>query len=182
MQNKFSSEQIELLQSLIGGTLSYVAGPNLSPNLISDYVIIALESTFIGLQGDIYTGNFEGFAETYSTIRISTADPSEVSKSRDKGNQYFFKKNEKISELFLVRDEIRGFQDGNKSWDYVTDVGVVLQLESGIVAISKLSYHDEMLQVTYLKDLQLEKIPETLGRFENNLHSNFTTARSLVRL
>jgi len=182
MQNKFSSKQTELLRSLLGSSLSYVAGPNLSPDLISDYVIIALESTFIGLQGDIYTGNFEGFAETYSTIRISQADLADISKSRDKGNQYFFKKNEKISEVFLVRDEICGFQDGNPVWEYVTDIGVVLGLESGIVAITKLSYHDEMLQVTYLEDLQLEEIPDTLGRFENDFHSNFTRTRSLIRL
>jgi len=149
---------------------------------MSDYVIIVLDSTFIGLQGDIYTDNFEGFAETYSTIKVTNSDTEAISDSREQGNQYFFKKNEKVSDVFLIREEIIGFRDGNQIWDYVTDAGVVLLLESGIVAISKLSYHDEMLQVTYLDELQLDGIPKTLGRFENDLHSDFTSNRSLVRL
>ena len=82
----------------------------------------------------------------------------------------------------MIQDKLVGYLDGKESWEYSTDIGIVLKLESGFLALSRLGYHDEMLQVTYLNEWDLEAIPDTLGRFDNDLHVNFTSSRSIIHI
>lgn len=182
MKNKFSDHQVESLRTLVGQKLQYVAGPNLSSLLQSDLVIIATDSQCVAFQGDIHEDAFEGFPETYSSIEAFRAEETDIIDSISNGNQYFFKKGEQISGLFVIQDKLVGYLDGKESWEYSTDIGIVLKLESGFLALSRLGYHDEMLQVTYLDELNLEDIPETLGRFDNDLHVNFTSSRSIIKI
>ena len=182
MKNKISIDDIGKLRTLIGQRLQYVAGPYLSSQLQSDFIIIATNGQFVGLQGDIHEDVFEGFPESYSSIEIVKPDENDIDKSRASGNEYSFKKGERISNLFVIRDVLEGYRDGKHVWEYSTDIGIALELESGSLTVSRLGYHDEMLQVTYLKELEVKGIPETLGRFDNDLHTNFASTRSIIRV
>lgn len=181
MDNTLTSEQLTELKGMIGQRLAFIAGPNLSSDLSSDYVIVATDKGFIGLQGDVHQEVVEGFPELYSSIEICAVEDEDLEESKLRGNQYFFKKDESISEIFLVRDEIQGFNEAKEAWCYKSDTGIVLRLESGYVAITRLGYHDEMLQVTYLTELTERNIPATSGRFESNLHSDYKLTRSFIK-
>jgi len=181
MDNKFTSEQIIEICGMVNQRLTYIAGPNLSSDLSSDFVIIATDKAFYGFQGDVHQDLIEGFSELYSSIETCDVETEELEEARTRGNQYFFNKGEVISEIFLVRDNIEGFNEAKEAWHYSSDIGLVLRLESGYVAITRLGYHDEMLQVSYFGDLTVENIPTTQGRFDRDLHSNFTVKRSFIK-
>ena len=182
MENILTLEQVIELRDMIGQRLAFIAGPNLSSDLSSDFVIIATDTDLFGLQGDVHQDLLEGFPELYSSIQTCTVEKQDLEEARTHGNQYFFKKGERISEILLVRENMECFIDGKQAWLYTSDIGIVLKLESGYVAITRLGYHDEMLQVTYLGELIVDNLPTTSGRFENDLHSNYSITRSLIKI
>jgi len=180
MDNMLTLDQVTELRSILNQRLAFIAGPNLSSDLCSDFVIIATADDFLGVQGDVHQGHLEGFSELYSSIETCKVEKEDLEEARKHGNQYFFKKGEIISRIFLVRDRVQGFVDGKEAWTYNSDIGIVLKLESGHVAITRLGYHDEMLKVTYLDELSVENLPATTGRFEVDVHSNYSLTRSLI--
>ena len=182
MIRKLTSEQLTELKTMVNQRLSYIAGPNLSSDLSSDYVIIVTDTSLYGLQGDVHQGVLEGFPELYSSIETCAVDNDDLKEAKINGNQYYFNQGEVISEVLLITDTIRGFNDSKEAWEYVSDVGIVLKLESGYVAITRLGYHDEMLQVTYMEDMKADNLPTTSGRFEDDLHSSHTVTRSLKEI
>lgn len=182
MKNTLTLEQIIELRAMIGQRLAFIAGPNLSSDLSSDFVIIATDTDLFGLQGDVHQDILEGFPELYSSIETCTVEKHDLEEARTHGYQYYFKKGECISEILLVRENIECFIDGKQAWLYTSDIGIVLKLESGCVAITRLGYHDEMLQVTYIGELNMDYLPPTSGRFENDLHSNYAFTRSLIKI
>ena len=181
MDYKLTQEQVIENSGMINQRLAYIAGPNLSSDLSSDFVIIVTDKDSYGFQGDVHQDVLEGFPELYSSIETCEVENEELEEARTRGNQYFFNKGEVISEIFLVRDSIEGLNDANEPWQYSSDIGIVLRLETGYVAITRLGYHDEMLQVSYFGELTVENIPATLGRFETDLHSNYTLTRSFIK-
>jgi len=182
MDNKLTQNQVIEICGMINQRLAYIAGPNLSSDLSSDFVIIVTDKDSYGLQGDVHQDFLEGFSELYSSIETCEVDKDELEEARTRGNQYFFNKGEVISEIFLVRDSIEGFNEAKETWQYNSDIGIVLRLESGYVSITRLGYHDEMLQVSYYGELTVANIPRTHGRFESDLHSNFTVKRSFIKV
>ncbi len=182
MIRKLTSEQLTELKNMVNQRLSYIAGPNLSSDLSSDYVIIVTDTSFYGLQGDVHQDLLEGFPELYSSIETCAVDNDDLKEAKVNGNQYYFKQGEIISKVLLVTDTIRGFNDSKEAWEYISDVGIVLKLESGYMAITRLGYHDEMLQVTYMEDMKADNLPATSGRFEDDLHSSHTITRSLTEI
>lgn len=182
MKSILSLAQIKSLRALKGQRLAYVAGPNLTSEFSSDFVIIATDAQSIGLEGDIHFEVFEGFPEVYSSIETRKTVQNDVAESKAAGNQYFCKQGELISEISIVRDSLEGSTAGLLPWHYETDIGISLKLESGSLVISRLGYHDETLQVTYLDQMNLKDVPPTLGRFDSDPHSTFTSTRSIFTI
>jgi len=182
MENQFSERSLQSFKTLVGAQFEYLAGPTLDPDLVSDLVLIQTNSGTIAIQGDILQLDVEGFDDTYSQL-VATSDAQQaLTKAKRIGNLYFFKAGETISKVLILRDEIRCFENHEFSWKYVSDSGLILQLDSGFIAITKLGYHDELLSVSYLEKLDSDEIPTPTAAFEDNLDTNIVVERKFITL
>jgi hypothetical protein len=180
LTNIFNRESAQLISRVLGQRLSYVAGPELWHHLSSDLVYLVAEDKVLGFQGDIQSQNFEGFEADYSEIQVNEHGESELMEAEEKGNLYYFHSGEKIEQISIIRDTIILSAGERDSWQYTTDVGVLFKLTSGALTISKLGYHDELLQVKYYNDFQIGDLPTTVGHFENSLYETYRVERSVL--
>ena len=182
MENQFSRLALESFQSLLGAKFESLSGPTLGPDLVSDLIIIETNSGNVAIQGDIVHLNFEGFEDTYSKL-VATGDVEKLlTQAKKIGNLYYFRAGENISQVLILRDEITCFENHEFSWKYVSDSGLILQLDSGFVAITKLGYHDELLSISYMDKLDMDEIPAPTAAFEDNLDTNLVVKRKFISL
>lgn len=180
MINTFSKLNLDQLRSLIGAELKYVAGPQLWEFLNSDYIFAVFGDEKISFQGDTLLGTFEGFEADYSKMVISVPSDAELDKALKDGSAYYFHSGEQLIGISIVRDCVKYVDSKGESWEYLTDSGIVFELAKGILAITKLGHHDEMLQVTYLDRMAKDEIPNTVGHFDSDLFHQYQFSREFI--
>ena len=182
MKNFFSSRDLDILTSFVGSELNFVAGPELWEYLSSDLIILVCGENQIAMQGDIFEGDFEGFQSDYSKINFLPPKQSELKASIKKGFTYYFHAGEIVTRISIIRDRVVHLNGSAVLWDYQSDSGVVFHLTNGAISISKLGYHDEMLQVTYFDSADLARLPDLNSHFESDLYTQYEFERKIISL
>ena len=169
-----------MLKRFVGSELNFVAGPELWEHLSSDLIILVCGENQIALQGDIFQSAFEGFQADYSTINFLPPKSADLNASIRKGFSYYFHTGERVIGVSIIRDRVVHLHGSEVLWDYQSDSGVILYLTNGALAISKLGYHDEMLQVTYFDPADMVRLPELNSHFESDLYNQYEFERQIM--
>lgn len=182
MENQFSTLELTEFTKLVGANFEYLAGPTLGADLVSDLIILCTTTGNIAIQGDICELDFEGFTETYSKLIVNPKSEKYLGEAKNNGNLFFFKAGEKISSVMILRNFVTCFENHKLSWEYVSDAGLILKMESGYLAITKLGQHDELLAVTYLDELDMSQLPNLTSAFQDSLETQIENNRKILTL
>lgn len=178
----FTQQELHLLKRLIGRKLINLSFEDNSAQLISDFVVVNADDLSVCILGDVYEDDFEGFTELYSTLEVFSKEEHRDFSEDDSSELYLTYEGEMIGDVLLVCDKIICCSALVQDWELIAHSGIVLVMDEGYIGISKLSYHDEQIEVSYISSLELKSVPATLGRFENGTSANYSYARNFVSI
>ncbi len=177
----FASDDLQALRNLVGGEWLYVAGDTLGPDFNTSVdVILGTTSGSVRVVSAIAGADFR-YDEpmTYSVLSISN-DVSGFEVAKRRGNVYVQHQREQIVDVQIVRETIVEVENGEDSWEYTTDIGIVFVLAKGAVAIAKGSHHTEMLVVRMASTVDELDIPDRTIEWADDLTIQHRSTRQLI--
>jgi len=185
MKNVLSQDSLSSLAKLRDATLEFIAGRalwNHETHMHGDNVIFVTDGAMITVWGDTEDWQFEGFDETYSILRVTSGDMGLLNDARDEGNVYVQHSGERITGISIARETITEERDGQIAWTYVTDVAVVMDLETVRLCIAKDSHHDELLKVVFSSLSSALTVPEAIGGWRPELGVEYRRSTDVLPL
>ena len=165
-------ESLLLLRHLVGGTWQCMGGRYMSDGT-SDVAIFAVtDKASITISGPVDELDFEGDDDTYIRLRVREGAPERQAATKS-GNLYFQNSGERVLDVVIVRQTITEERDGTPKWTFVSDIGVIFVLSRGVVAISPVSHHTELLQARRADSLSNLTLEEPLSARENELETSY---------
>lgn len=71
-------------------------------------------------------------------------------------------------------------RDGQEAWQYVTDIGIVFKFSAGVIAVTKVSHHTELLSIIKANALEELQIDEPTNIWEDKLGIEYTIGRDFI--
>lgn len=165
-------ESLLLLRNLVGGTWQCMGGRYMSDGT-SDVAIFAVtDKASVSISGPVDELDFEGDDDTYVRLRVREGAPERQSATKS-GNLYFQNSGEQVLDVVIARQTITEERDGIPMWTFVSDIGVIFVLSRGVVAISPVSHHTELLQIRRANSLSDLTLEEPLSAWENDLETSY---------
>lgn len=179
----FAAEDLNRLRRLVGSEWLYVAGDTLAPDFNTPVdVIVGTTQGSLRVVSDIATADFQyDEAMTYSFLTTSD-DISGFTVAARHGNVYVQHQHERLIEVLIVRETITENEDGEDSWEYTTDIGVVFVLSHGAIAIAKGSHHTEMLLVRTAPSVSELDIPDRTIEWADDLTTRHHCTREFLSI
>lgn len=178
--NVFSGTDLARLGALIGCEWMFVAGETLSPDFYTPVdVLVGTTADTFTIYSEAVGADFEDPDLEYAALSIrDVGERFEVAKRR--GNIYVQHQRERIIDVLIVRESITAIEDGEPSWEYTTDIGVVFVLSKGAVAVAKSSHHTEMLVVRMARDIGELDIPDRTIEWADDLTVQYESTREFI--
>jgi hypothetical protein len=182
MKNILEKIELRQLDSVIGSTFQSISGPHLTISLESEQILLETDSAIVMLQGVVEFLAIDAGPDEFSRIQVSTPELDLVELSKTRGNIFIQHRGEKIKSISLGRDLIEKSSAAKVDWVYEVDTALYIELESCVLRISLISYHAEVLKVSYLDELTSSSDSETSGRFNDDVLTRYSTQHSLFRI
>ncbi|MCU0298504.1 MAG: hypothetical protein MUF33_08300 [Candidatus Nanopelagicales bacterium] len=68
-------------------------------------------------------------------------------------------------------------REGQRTWSYATDTGIIFVLSGGLIAIGKVGHHPELLSVTRAASLDALKLDDPSHGWEDRLDVQYSIER-----
>lgn len=164
------------LRNLIGLTFESLSGETLPDFLMSPSVTVKAGGQIVTVFGKTDNCEIPDFEGSASTLCVEQGSLDDINLHRQSGNVYKQYSGRGITGIGIVREDLESDVSGQVVWQHSADIAIVLELESGFLAISKMGQHDEVLRIQYLKSFEIEDIPKLDSYFEDDI---FNTVRSI---
>ena len=176
----FSGQNIARLGDVVGCRWMFVAGETLTPHFNTPVdVVVGTKADTFTIYSEAVGADFEDPDLEYSVLSIRDVGRGfEVAKRR--GNVYVQHQGERIVDIQIVRETITEAEDGDDSWEYTTDIGVVFVLSKSAVAIAKGSHHAEMLVVRMAPTVEDLEIPDRTIEWTDDLTVRYRSTREFI--
>jgi hypothetical protein len=145
-------------------------------------LFIATDSRPLTITGETTELDFEGEVDTYARFRIDdgATDLDAASKS---GHLYYFNSGQTVQDVLIVRETVTEHREGEATWSYVTDIGIVFVLSGGLIAIGKVGHHTELLSVTTrAQNLDALKLDDPSHGWEDHLDVEYSIERQTLAI
>jgi hypothetical protein len=123
--------------------------------------------------------DFEGEEDTYSLLHVDDG-ASDFDEAEKVGRLYFFYAGHRVIDVLIVRETILEIRDDHEAWQYVTDIGIVFKLSAGVIAVTKVSHHTELLSIIKADTLEELQIDPPTNIWEDKLGIEYTIRREFI--
>ena len=174
-------ESLSRLAALRGGVWRYLGGVQVSNWMTDVSLFIATDSRLLTITGETTELDFEGEDDTYARFRIDdgATDLDAASKS---GHLYYFNSGQTVQDVLIVRETVTEHREGEATWSYVTDIGIVFVLSGGLIAIGRVGHHTELLSVTRAQNLDALKLDDPCHGWEDRLDVEYSIERQTLAI
>jgi hypothetical protein len=181
----FDRASLASLNALVGGTWRLATGEALTERpghlFAWDEVFVATHDASVRIQTMLRTLDFEGYDEEYPRLSVDESTEGMDSAIRH-GHVYFQSQGQGVEEVLVVRERITQVMNGEATWSFSTDYGVVFRLTSGLVAVAKAGHHSEALDVSYATSLEQLDIEDrsTEWDWDNEIGEEYQVVREIL--
>ena len=178
----FDRESLCRLAALLGQVWKCFGAPTMGANLAAPFssffvteekaITVTSAVEYFDIDGDPY----------YTTIaELALAQGAdELDQATTSGNVYVFHAGEVVVDALIIRDTITEIRDGSHTWTIVKDVGVIFVLSGGVIAISQLGLHEELLQVTMAASVAGLKLAAIQRKWSDLLGTEHEDSRQFI--
>ena len=174
-------EALRRLVRLRGQTWRCFGGPDVSDWLTDVSIFIVTEQGAVTLTGETDDLAFEGEGDTYATLRVDDG-ASNFPIAAKEGNLYYFHAGQEILDVLVLRESVTEIRDGHPAWTYLTDLGIVFVFADGVIAVTKVSHHTELLAVLRADSIDTLYVKEPSNVWVDKLDIEYTFDRELIAL
>ena len=178
----FDAGSLRRLAGLIGGTWQRFGGTSMGTDLLQPFTVF-LSTTHGEVTVNSVVDFFDIVGEAYETaIAELEVDDAAVALEQDTNSDRVFTLNagQEVVDVLVVRDTLDEVRGSERTWRIVKDVGVIVILERGAIAVTQEDLHDEML-VDSVADASDElAIPRVESRWEDRPGLEYGRSRALI--
>ena len=149
--------------------------------LVSDGAKVTVQSEvdWYQLAGAVdYAGNPEEDQIANLTAHLGA---EQLIKAEDLGRTYVFHAGVLVKGITIIRDEINCTLNGKQMWLMQKDTGIIIQFESGVIAVTLDQTMTETIAITRAPSVEQLKIPEISTYWENReLGDDYQWSRKLI--
>jgi hypothetical protein len=183
MKRFITQQEIETLKSLIGSNVRYIGGPYMPEYMLAADVVLATDAGAIELFGETDSLEFQGYLDDFSYFVIKNASPKLLIQTEGSGNIYKQFSGRRILDVKVLVEHVVASQAGKVFWSDRSAVALLIVLDRGVMSISKMSHHGELLQITELSQGDFVKeVPDVSLRFDDDLIKSHSISRSVLNL
>lgn len=175
------AESLSRLAHLRGATWRYFGGVQVSSWLTDVSIFVATDGGELTISGETTDLDFEGEDDTYSRFRIDDGAPDLDAASRA-GHLYHFNSGHRLDDVLIVRETVTERRGGEQTWSYVNDLSIVFVLDNGVIAISKVSHHTELLSVVRADSFDTLALDEPSHGWEDKLDADFSLTQEVLSI
>ena len=177
--NTFSLPELRLLGDHIGSTFDSIAGNGLPDYLTSTEIFIVTSHGVLHLWCDSVEYEFQSYSEDFSTWTLDKESEG-LQDATNQGDRYFFHKGEELLSAELVRETTREISFGETSWEYETDIAVILNLAGGKLVIQRTDLNVELLTARFLEANDQLEIPPSDAYWEVTVDTHYEVKREVL--
>lgn len=176
-------DQLQLLQVLIGQTWDHYGFPagfkSGEMGVIDTFV--QTDNTIVTFEVDLTDLAFEGFADEYTTFRIHEGS-EERHLAIAHGHLYHHFRGGSIVDVTIVRDTTRGYSGESMTFEFVRDVGIIIELTNGWIGIIGGGPWGLEIHVTHSTKREELHLWDRSGLWESDLMNRVESEREFVAL
>lgn len=178
----FDARSIRRLAGLIGGTWQGFGGTSMGADLLQPFAVL-LSTTHSEVTVNSVVDFFDIMGEEYETAIAELAvDDEVVAPEQDTNSDHMFTRNagQEVVDVLVIRHTLDEVRDGERTWRIVKDVGVIVILERGAIAVTQEDLHDEMLVVSVADASDELAIPTVGSRWKDRPGAEYGGSRALI--
>lgn len=151
--------------------------------MVAADVVLVTETASIEIFGETDALEFQGYLDDFAYFVVQTASDKILSQTRRSGHTTQQFSGRRILEIKVLTEEIVALQAGSQDWHDHSVVGIMFILDRGVLAISLMSHHMEIFQITELSDGErLEAVDEVSLRFDEDALNTCKVLRKVLTL
>jgi hypothetical protein len=178
----FDGESLVRLAALRGQPWKCFGAPTMGANLAGPFsVFFVTEEKAITVTSAVEYFDIDGDPYHTTIAELAVAQGAdEQDQATKSGNVYVFHAGEVVVDAVIIRDTITEIRDGSHTWTIVKDVGVIFIMPGGVIAISQLGLHEELLQVTLAASVAGLKLPAIQRKWSDVLGIEHESSRQFI--
>lgn len=184
-ESRLDRASVQHLSELLGGTWRLVTGDRLPERGDSLFafgeVVIAVEGREYTVRSELTMSDFEGYSDEYPQLSVQRGAERLDDEIRS-GRAFFRNKGDTVAAIYVVRDTVSQLKDDELVWQYITDVGIVIELTGGAVSVCKASHHTEALLVSFSGSLENLRVDDNIDEWEDELGIAHLSRREVLPL
>ena len=176
------AESIRVLAGLIGDDWLGFGGESMKVRHYQPFAVflaaqhrrVTITSTvdFFDIMGEVYE-------MPIAQLDVHEGAPG-FEKAMQGGHAFVHYAGQRIADVMVIRDVIDENRGDVHTWRVIKDVGIVVVLADGVLAVTQDNPHDEMLIVSLGSTFDDLKIPEVVTRWNDEIGIEYTTVRQLI--
>ena len=178
IRNIMKVDSLKLLQSLKGQKLKFTTGAGLTQNLMTDVFAVVTDCQVLTLEGKLEIIDLPENEEEMSSFEINGIGATKTSEIVEANTHFFYFKGEPVKDIFITRERISCFTAGFKNWDYLSDVGIMIELPSGFISVYRRTHYDEVLSAIFTRTRPELGDTTTDSLFESTLIAEYQVTRT----
>ena len=178
IRNIMNVDSLKLLQSLKGQKLKFTTGAGLTQNLMTDVFAVVTDCQVLTLEGRLEITDLPEIEEEMSAFDINRIGATKTSDIVEANTHFFYFKGETVREIFITRERISCYKEGFRNWDYLSDVSIMIELQSGFISVYRRTHYDEVLSAIFTRTRPERGDTTTDSLFESSLIEEYHVTRT----
>jgi hypothetical protein len=169
------------LASLLGQRWRYFGGAQVTDWMTEVSLLVATEGPTLTVSGEVDDLDFEGEDDSYSHLRVDPGAPDLPAASKA-GNLFHFNAGQEVKDVVIVRETVTQQIDTQPTWTYITDIAIIFQLETAVIAFAKVSQHSELIVAIRATNTENLKIDEPTNLWTDKIGIEHMITRKFISL
>jgi hypothetical protein len=177
--NTLSRDEITNLRGLIGATFDSLAGAHLPDYLSGSEVLLVTDRGVLRIWSEVMGLDFQGFDEDYSTLHVAIGDDG-LDEATRLGHRYYFHSGERIDDVEIVREIVSEVVIGEATWEYCSDIAIMLKLSGGSLTLRREHLNMEVLSVRFADVGAVTGVPTPTSYWSDTVDTRYVTERIVL--
>lgn len=123
--------------------------------------------------------DFRGFDEDYSTLHVAVSDDG-LDEATRRGHRYYFHSGERIDDVEIVREMVSEVVIGEATWEYCSDVAIMLKLSGGSLTLRREHLNMEVLSVLFADAGAVTGVPTPTSYWSDTIDTRYVVDRIVL--
>lgn len=177
--NTLRKTELISLRDLIGAEFDSIAQEGLPDYLAGTEVLIVTDRNILHIWSEVEELSFEGFEEDYSSLRVNSGGEN-LATATELGDRYYFHSGEHIERVAVVRETVSESKFGNPTWEYTSDIAIILTLSGGTLVIERDDLNMEVFHIRFFDKDESPVITSPTTYWQDTLDTRYRVERLVV--